>query len=176
MKQKQYHSWSSSLRSNCHYYNGAGDAPAATSAYTLKDGKLTVPDLDRTFSVRVISNNNIDLSEPSTVVWRLLLVGSAEANRTALAPKSVEGVYNVKVVGEQPRYDETMTFENGHLSFVQNGSESISSDYVLTEDGILQLTTIGREYRAYANGDNLLFIGVADNSVWELTRSEANGK
>ena len=69
------------------------------------------------------------------------------------------------------RHDETMTFTDSHLFFVQAGKETVSSDYSITDDGVLHLTTINRDYYVYENGNNLLFIGVADNGVWELYKT-----
>ena len=153
------------------YYRNGDDNPTATSVYSIADNKLNTPDIDRSFNIRIISDNNIELTESNSVVWRLLLVGEPNADKTKIIPESVEGVYDVRVVGEEKRHDETMTFTDSHLSFVQAGKETISSDYSITDDGVLHLTTINRDYYVYENGNNLLFIGVADNGVWELYKT-----
>ncbi|MCR4610781.1 MAG: hypothetical protein K5644_02670 [Lachnospiraceae bacterium] len=154
------------------YYQKGDSKPVATSEYSIKNGKLEAPDIEKSFTIRIISDNNVELIEPSTIVWRLLLVGGSDVDITEIVPQNIEGVYDVKVVGEESRQEETMTFTESHLSFVQGGSETISSDYYISEDGILHLMTPDREYYVYVNGNNLLFIGVADNGVWELHKTE----
>lgn len=157
---------------NISYYRKGNAAPIVSSKYSIKDSELNAPDIDKTFSVHIISDNNIELTEPNTVVWRLLLVGDPDIDKTKIIPEKVEGIYDVKVVGEESRYNETMTFKNSHLSFIQNGKETISSNYSVTGDGLLHLTTIKRDYYVYANGRNLFFIGVNDNGIWELYKIE----
>lgn len=157
---------------NVSYYRNGDSNPAASSAYSIKDGKLSTPDINKNFSIRIISENNIELTESNMTVWRLLLVGDPDVDKSKIIPASVDGVYDVKVVGEEPRHDEKMTFSDSHLSFVQGGKETISSDYFITDNGILHLTTINRDYYVYVNGNNLLFIGVVDNGVWELYKTK----
>lgn len=156
------------------YYKGEEVTPVASSAYSVKDEKLITPEIERSFTYRKISDNNIEMIESNTIVWRLLLVGDADVDRTKIVPKNIEGIYDVKVVGEKPRQGETMAFTDSHLSFVQGSEDTISSDYFISDDGILHLTTINRDYYLYMNGDNLLFIGSTDNSVWELQRAKSN--
>ena len=157
---------------NVSYYRDGDTTPAATSTYSIKDNNLSTPDIEKSFTIQVISDNHVMLTETNTVVWRLLLVGESDADTTKIIPESIEGVYDVKAVDEGKRYNETMTFTDSHLSFVQDGTETISSDYTLSDDGILCLTTINREYNVYMNGNNLFFITAGDITVWELYKTK----
>lgn len=151
------------------YRDGSAEA-FATSSYTLKGNTLSVPDLELTFTVEIISKNNIILTEPNTRVWRLLLVGNTDYNVEAVTSENIVGEYDVVVVGTQPRTNETISFTQTQFSFVQNGTETMSSKYELTNDHMLSLLDMNRQYAVYMNGDNLLFIGLDDNGVWELVR------
>ena len=154
------------------YYSNGDSEPAASSMYSIQGSQLSTPDIDKTFSIRSISENNVMLTESNSVVWRLLHIGNSYEDMSNVVPENIEGVYDVKAVGEETRINETMTFADSHLSFVQDGSEIISSDFTISDDGILHLTTIGRDYYVYENGNDLFFIGVSDNGVWELYKAE----
>lgn len=157
--------------SNVSYYRSDDSDPSITSTYSIDNTTLSATDIDTAFNIRAISENHVELTETNTIVWQLLLVGDASADRGAVIPQSIEGIYNVNIVGEERREEETMTFTATHLSFVQKGSEAISSDYTLTSDGVLRLMDINRDYYVYANGNNFFFIGTDDNGVWELAKA-----
>ena len=157
---------------NVSFYRNASSTPAATSAYSIKGNKLNTPDIDKEFNIRVVSEHNIVLIESNTVVWRLLLVGNSNADMNRIVPERVEGIYDVLIVGEEHRQNEQITFTDTHMSLVQDGKETISSDYLITDEGFLRLTTINRDFFVYADDAVLLFVNPDDNCVWELKKAQ----
>lgn len=151
------------------YRNGEAE-PFASGTYTFDGSTLEVADMDLTFSVQVISENNIVLTEPNSRVWRLLLVGGTDGVIAPVTAEAIVGEYDVTVVGTEKRTNETITFENNSFSLVQNGAQSAASRYEMTDAHTLSLPDISREYYVYTNGNKLLLIGRADNGVWELVR------
>lgn len=145
--------------------------PFVKSSYTYKDGLLNMPEINKKFTIKIISNNNIVLVEPDTKEWKMLRVASSDGNIKKIGTKDIVGDYTVISVAGEKRDNEYMSFTETSLVDTRNGKEYIVCDYTLdSETHLLHADQIGKDFIVYMNGNNLLLIDVADRYVWELVK------
>ena len=152
-------------------YRDGNTDPFVKSSYTYKDGLLNMPEINKEFTIKVISDHNIVLVEPDTKEWKMVRVASSDGNIKKIGAADIVGDYTVISVAGEKGENEFMSFTESSLVDTRDGKEYIACDYNLdSETHLLHADQIGKEFIVYMNGNNLLLIDVADRYVWELVK------
>ena len=152
-------------------YRGGKQEPFASSSYTFADGKLSMPDISKEFTVRIISDNCVFLVEPDTREWKLARVASSLDSIPEVTASSLAGEYDVVCVVGEKRNNEVMVFDETSLTDYRDGKEYLKCDYSLDESGrLLHAIDIGQDFLVYLNSNSLILIEDQTRYVWELKK------
>lgn len=149
-------------------YRGENEELYIKSAYTYNDSKLLLTDIEKEFTVRVISDNNIIMVEPDGREWKMIKVSNGDRDITNLTAVSIAGEYNVVRVAGIERTNEIMIFTDTAFKNIRNGDEFMFCEYEFVSSQLMKVEDISKEYITYKNGDVLLLIDKTDWYVWEL--------
>lgn len=153
------------------YYRDKKAEPFVKSSYTYKDGLLNMPEINKKFTIKIISNNNIVLVEPDTKEWKMVRVASSDGNIKRIDSTAIAGDYTVVSVAGEKKDNEYMSFTESSLVDTREGKEYLSGNYTFDSDThILQADFIDKAFLVYMNGNNLLMIDTVDRYVWELVK------
>lgn len=152
-------------------YRGGESEPYMTSSYTYgDDGMLSLPDVSKSFTVRVTSDDHISLVESENSEWKMIRVAAAGQEIQAVTATGLVGDYDVLSHAGQSKAGETMTFTETSLADYQDGAEYMSCDYQMTDEHTLYVPDLDTEFKVYDNGSRLMLIEGTDQYIWELAR------
>ncbi len=149
-------------------YRDGNEDPYITSSYTYENGKLTMPEISKEFTVRVVSDSNIILVEPDTREWKMIKVSNGDRDINDLTASDLVGEYTVVMMAGEQRSNEVMVFTDSTFTDTRDGEEYLSCKYELTSSNLLKASDISKEYYVYKNSNVLILIDKADGYVWEL--------
>ena len=154
---------------NVDDYRDGVQEPYASSTYSYENGELSMPDISKEFTVRILTKNHIILVEPNSYEWRMIKVANGGEDIQDVTAADLMGEYDVTMVAGEPRDSETMTFTETDFTDVRDGKEYLSSKYEMLTSHIINAIGISKEFDVYQNGDALMLIDRVDGYAWELS-------
>lgn len=151
-------------------YRDGNNEPYLQSSYKHENGLLTFPDIEKEYTVRIISDNNIIIIEPDTREWKLIKVSNGDRDIKELNAEDLVGEYDVVLVAGEKREEEVAKFTDTTFTDTRKGELFLSCNYELDTGHLLRLPEISKEFTAYKNGNILMLIDKTDGYIWELRR------
>lgn len=154
------------------YKNNDSD-PFIASEYKFNNTNMSLEDIGKNFTVEILSNNCLVLTESDTIRWVII---RDLKEFVAVVPELLIDKWNVSVHAGQKNVNEKMVFSNDLLSdYRDNANEPyLESSYKLNNNQ-LTINDISLDLTVYpVSNDVLILIEKSTGYIWEIVRD--NGK
>ena len=149
-------------------YRDGNEEPFITSSYAYEDGKLNLSEINKQFSVRIVSDCNVYLIEPNTNEWKLVRVADLGEDIPEFTKEKLQGEYQLLSVAGEAKEEEYLTFTQDKFTDVRNGEQYLESKYEIVDGRYLKVTDLNMEFYAFKYKDTLLLVQKEVGYVWEL--------
>ncbi len=156
------------------YYNDITASPRLEGAYTYADGTVEIENFQHKMTVKIISDNFINLVEPDTRDWKLVRIAPAGEEPKKLTAADIIGTYDlVRVAGNNREGNEVIEITETSFKDTRNGAVAMDSAYSVTDGNTFYADDMKQDFRIYKIGNDILLIqghGDGFGHVWELIK------
>ena len=149
-------------------YRGDLTNPYFESVFSYSKNKLSIG--DSSYSVKVISENNVILVDSSTIEWKMLRVSNERSLDFSVSDDALVGAYDVLRVGGEDKKNEVMTFDRTSLHDERAGVMYLEVNYSWDGPNSIFVPDLSTKYLVFVLDANLYLIDMNEGYVWELSR------
>jgi len=154
------------------YYKGDVETPFASATYEVKGTTLTIEALGKEFTVRVLSNNQVVLTEPNTIEWKLHRIAENEITGATLPKDTLVGSWNCVMMAGEVRENEVLDFTETTITDTRDGKTFLSTSYAWIAGQTITLDDPSMVFLVYRpSADVVILYDTNDGYLWELHKS-----
>jgi len=154
------------------YYKGGVETPFTSATYEMEGTTLTIEALGKEFTVRVLSDHQVILTQPNTIEWKLHRIAENEKMGATLPENTLVGSWDCVMMAGEKRENEVLEFTEATITDTRDGKTFLSTSYAWTAGQTIALEDPSIVFQVYCPSEDVAMLyDINDGYLWELHKS-----